>query len=252
MYGKNRRRAAKPSPAAKPVPLPDALLEGVERPRASVAEFRRPARRYTLVMAGADARELFLSLARENDFNLVLSPEVSGTVTMDIKEATAEELMDEVCGMLGCRAVFGGNTVRVAPEKRVTRVFTVDYLLTGRTGTGSLMASTSASGGGGSGGSTTTSESQSTNSVITEEKADFWGGARRGDRGAPFPRQRESGGQPHVGDRHGDGLHGERRAGGAAPPDDRGPRPHRRGDRDADHGSDPRRLDEVRDRLVQA
>jgi len=151
-------------------------MEGVERTRASSAEFRKPARRYTLVMAGADARELFLSLARENDFNLVLSPEVSGTVTIDIKEATAEELMDEVCGVLGCRAVFGGNTVRIAPEMRVTRVLPVDYLLTGRTGAGSLMASTSASGGGGSGVSTTTSESQSTNSVTTEEKADFWGG----------------------------------------------------------------------------
>ena len=177
--------AAKPAPALKQASLPDAPLEGVERPRASAAEFRRPAKRYTLVMAGADARELFLSLARENDFNLVLSPEVSGTVTMDIKEATAEELMDEVCGMLGCRAVFGGNTVRVAPEKRVTRVFPVDYLLTNRTGSGSLMASTSTSGGGGggggatggsSGGSTATSESQSTNTVSTEEKADFWGG----------------------------------------------------------------------------
>ena len=141
--------AAEPAPAAKPASLPDAPLEGVERARASASEFRRPAKRYTLVMAGADARELFLSLARENDFNLVLSPEVSGTVTMDIKEATAEELMDEVCGMLGCRAVFGGKTVRVAPEKRVTRVFPVDYLLTGRTGSGSLMASTSTSGGGG-------------------------------------------------------------------------------------------------------
>ncbi len=177
--------ASIPTPAAKPAPLPDAPLEWVERTRASSAEFRRPARRYTLVMAGADARELFLSLARENDFNLVLSPEVSGTVTMDIKEATAEELMDEVCGMLGCRAVFGGNTVRVAPEKRVTRVFPVDYLLTGRTGSGSLMASTSTSGGGGGGGgaggasagsSTTSSESQSTNTVVTEEKGDFWGG----------------------------------------------------------------------------
>jgi len=168
--------AAKPAPTLKPASLPDAPLEGVERTRVSASEFRRPARRYTLVMAGADARELFLSLARENDFNLVLSPEVSGTVTMDIKEATAEELMDEVCGMLGCRAVFGGNTVRVAPEKRVTRVFPVDYLLTGRTGAGSLMASTSASGGGGGGGSTTTSESQSTNSITTEEKGDFWGG----------------------------------------------------------------------------
>jgi MSHA biogenesis protein MshL len=126
-------------------------------------------------MAGADARELFLSLARENDFNLVLSPEVTGSVTMDIKEATAEELMEEVCGMLGCRASFSGNTVRVTPEKRVTRVFLVDYLLTGRTGQGSLMASTSASGGSG-GVSSTASESQSTNSVVTEEKGDFWGG----------------------------------------------------------------------------
>ena len=146
-------------------------------------------------MAGADARELFLSLARENDFNLVLSPEVSGTVTMDIKEATAEELMDEVCGMLGCRAVFGGNTVRVAPERRVTRVFPVDYLLTSRTGSGSLMASTSTSGGGSasgtasgtsSGSSSATSESQSTNTISTEEKTDFWGGSRRRS-GRSFP-----------------------------------------------------------------
>ena len=177
--------AEKPAPAARPAPLPDAPLEGMERPRASSAEFRKPARRYTLVMAGADARELFLSLARENDFNLILSPEVSGTVTMDVKGATAEELMDEVCGMLGCRAVFGGNTVRVAPEKRVTRIFPVDYLLTTRTGSGSLMASTSTSGSGSgsgsaggtsSGSATAASESQSTNTVITEEKGDFWGG----------------------------------------------------------------------------
>lgn len=173
--------APKPAASAKPVPLPDAPLEGMERTRSSASEFRRPARRYTLVMAGADARELFLSLARENDFNLVLSPEVTGTVTLDIKEATAEELMDEVCGMLGCRAVFGGNTVRVAPERRVTRVFLVDYLLTSRTGSGSLMASTSTSGGGStsgtsSGTSSSTSESQSTNTISTEEKTDFWGG----------------------------------------------------------------------------
>ncbi len=169
--------ASIPPSAAKAAPLPDAPMEGVERTRASASEFRKPARRYTLVMAGADARELFLSLARENDFNLVLSPEVSGAVTMDIKEATAEELMDEVCGMLGCRAVFGGNTVRVTPEKRVTRVFPVDYLLTGRTGAGSLLASTSTSGGrGGAGSATASSESQSTNTVVTEEKGDFWGG----------------------------------------------------------------------------
>ena len=80
--------AAIRAPAGKTAPLRTRRSRGRNEP-GSAAEFRRPAKRYTLVMAGADARELFLSLARENDFNLVLSPEVTGTVTMDIKEATA-------------------------------------------------------------------------------------------------------------------------------------------------------------------
>ncbi len=163
--------AAVPAPAAKAAPLPDVPIEGAEGIRRSAAEFRKPSKRYTLVMSGADARELFLSLARENEFNLVLSPEVEGTVTLDIKDATAEELMEEACGMLGCRAAFSGNTVRVTARKRETRVFSVDYLVTNRTGQGSLLASTSATGGG-----TTGTESQSTNSIATEEKGDFWGG----------------------------------------------------------------------------
>ncbi|MBP2674049.1 MAG: pilus type biosis protein MshL [Deltaproteobacteria bacterium] len=163
--------AAVPAPAGKPVPLPDALLEGRVETRRSAAEFRKASKRYTLVMSGADARELFLSLARENEFNLVLSPEVSGAVTLDIKDASAEELMDEVCGMLGCRIEFSGQTVRVTAARRVTQVFPVDYLITSRSGQGSLVASTSATGSG-----TTGTESQSTNSITTEEKGDFWGG----------------------------------------------------------------------------
>ncbi|MEW6721084.1 MAG: secretin N-terminal domain-containing protein [Thermodesulfobacteriota bacterium] len=156
-------------PAAPAAPLPDALREGAVEPRRSAAEFRKPSKRYTLVMTGADARELFLSLARENEFNLVLAADVSGAVTLDIKDVTAEELMEEVCGMVGCRVETSGKTVRVTAAKRVTRVFPVDYLLTMRTGTGSLVASTSATGSG-----TIGIESQSTNSITTEEKGDFW------------------------------------------------------------------------------
>ncbi len=158
------------APAAASAPLPDAPLEGAVEPRRSAAEFRKPSKRYTLAMSGADARELFLSLARENEFNLVLSPDVIGAVTLDIKDATAEELMGEVCGVIGCRAEFSGRTVRVTPARRVTRVFPVDYLITVRTGQGSLVASTSAAGSD----TGTGSESQSTNSITTEEKGDFW------------------------------------------------------------------------------
>jgi len=160
-------------------------MEAAEAAKQSPGEFRRAARRYTLVMAGADARELFLSLAKENDFNLVLSPEVSGTVTMDIKEATAPEIMDEVCGLLGCKVELSGRTVRVLPEKRATRIFRMDYLLTTRAGSGSLTASTSTGGGSTSIGGAAASpgassggggESESRNTINTDEKFDLWAG----------------------------------------------------------------------------
>ncbi len=170
--------AREAAPAA--LPMPDAPMDAVEAKREASEDFRKPSRRYTLALNGAEARELFLSLARENEINLVLSPDVTGTLTLDIKEATAAEVIEEACLMLGCRAEFAGRTVRILPEKRVTRVFRVDYVLTSRTGAGTISASTSAGGGGGgssSGGSGGGGgESQSTNSIQTEEKFDFWGG----------------------------------------------------------------------------
>jgi MSHA biogenesis protein MshL len=164
-------------------PLPDAPVRVLEGEKQSPGEFRKPLHRYTMVLAGAEAREVFLSLAKENDFNLVLSPGVSGTVTMDVKGASAPEIMQEVCDLLGCRLEFSGKTVRVLPAKRITRIFSLDYLLTTRTGSGSLTASTSTSGSSSSSTSGTVSgsspsggESQSLNTVNTEEKLDFWSG----------------------------------------------------------------------------
>ena len=163
-------------------PLPDAPLDAVEGARNEAGEFRKSPKKYSLVLAGAEARQLFLSLARENDINLILSPNVTGTVTLDIKGATAAEIMSEVCMLLGCRIETSERTVRILPEKRVTRVFRVDYLLTNRSGSGSLTASTSTGGGSSSssisgstgGGSTGGGASQSANTISTEEKYDFW------------------------------------------------------------------------------
>jgi MSHA type pilus biogenesis protein MshL len=162
-------------------PLPDAPMGADEVRKGSADEFRKPSRRYTLVLNSVEARDLFLSLAKENDINLVLAPEVNGVVTLDLKEATAAEVLEEACYMLGCRVEFSGKTARVMPEKRVTRMFRVDYVLTTRTGSGTISASTSAgSGGSSSGGSSSSSggsgggESQSSNTIQTEEKFDFW------------------------------------------------------------------------------
>lgn len=179
-----RMAAARVAPERTPAsvrPLPDVPVVATESPKESAGEFRKPAKRYTVVMAGAEARELFLSLAKENDFNLILSPEVTGTVTVDVKNATAFEVMDEVCGILGCRIEYAGRTVRVLPAKPETCIYHLDYLLTVRTGTGSLTASTSTGGSdssqsGVAGTGSSSGESQSSNTVSTEEKLDLWSG----------------------------------------------------------------------------
>lgn len=158
--------------AAAATPLPDAPMTAAETPKAAPDEFRKPSRRYSLVLNNVEARELFLSLARENDLNLVLSPEIKGGVTLDVKEATAAEVIGEACFLLGCRAEFSGRTARISPEKRVTRLYRLDYVLTSRVGTGTISASTST----GSGGASSGGESRSSNSIQTDEKVDFWGG----------------------------------------------------------------------------
>ncbi len=163
------REAAPEAVAA--APLPEAPMEAVEAKREAPGDFRKPSRRYTLALNNAEARELFLSLAKENELNLVLSSEVTGGVTLDIKEATAAEVIEEACFLLGCRAEFSGKTARIMPEKRIPRLFRLDYVLTSRIGTGTISASSSA----GSGGSSSGGESKSSNSIQTDEKVDFWG-----------------------------------------------------------------------------
>jgi MSHA biogenesis protein MshL len=144
------------------------------KPKTTPEEPRRQERLHTLVLTGANARELFLSLARQNDLNLVLSPEVSGSVTLDIKRATASEVMEEACVVVGCRVEYAGRMVRVLPDRPDTRFFEVDYLLTTRSGKGTLNAKTSAGAGSGAGGSSSGGGGESESSVLTEEKVDFY------------------------------------------------------------------------------
>lgn len=164
-----------------PAPPPAAPMREVEGPKPGPGEFPRSGRRYTMFLAGANARELFLSLAKENDLNLVLSPEVSGSVTLDVKELTASEIIAEACALLGCDVERAGRVLRVAPERRETRFFPIDYLLTTRLGQGSLTASTTTGGasspgapGAAGGPSSGSGESSSSNSILTEEKVDFF------------------------------------------------------------------------------
>ncbi len=95
------------------------------------------------------ALELF---ARNYDLNLIASPDVTGTVTVDFKNLPFKKSMDVILDAYGYYWSRDGSLIRV--YKYETEIFIVNYLRLIREGKGTSQASLASSGGGKSGGIT--------------------------------------------------------------------------------------------------
>lgn len=107
----------------------------------------------------ADNLELKLALAafaRQNELNIVPDNDVSGTVTLDVRNLPLEQMMRALLEANDCFWDEKDGLIRVRSAE--TRIFAVDYLRLSRKGTGMSAASlaaggsSSGSGGGASGG----------------------------------------------------------------------------------------------------
>ncbi|MDH3258470.1 MAG: secretin N-terminal domain-containing protein [Deltaproteobacteria bacterium] len=165
-----------------PEPLPEKPIVGIEGKKGSYDGFTRPARRFTIALKNADLREVLFSLSKEDSFQLILDPGVTGSVTLDMKDVTAFEVVYEVCRANDLYCTVEEDVVRVRRREHTTRVFYLDYVITNRSGSGNLTASTSTgtSDGTGSGVSVSSAggdegESDSINEVTTNERMNVWG-----------------------------------------------------------------------------
>ncbi|MCP5005638.1 MAG: hypothetical protein GY941_17140 [Planctomycetes bacterium] len=93
------------------------------------------------------ALELF---AHNYDLNLITSPDVTGTVTVDFKDLPFEKSMDVILDAYGYYWSRDGSLIRV--YKYETKIFVIDYLRLIREGSGSSLANIETSTGDMSGG----------------------------------------------------------------------------------------------------
>lgn len=166
------RAAAEP-----PREVLDALL-----PPLDAASLRGPGGepRFDIAVNNLNAQEFFLSLVEGSAYNVVVHPEVTGAISLNLKGVTIPQVMESVRDVYGYDFQRTGATFRILPAALQTRMFKVDYLRVNRIG----QSQTRISSGqitdrvGGTSGATTTTPAAgagvTANEVKTESKSDFW------------------------------------------------------------------------------
>jgi len=132
-------------------------------------------KRYSLAVNDMELRKVLFMFAEElPEYNVVIDPDVTGRVTVDLKELSLDNVLTILLEPLGLEYVLEDDILRISKPRMVTRIFEFVYSTTNRTASTSLVAMT---GGGGetSGGEGAGSSSASFGSVSTEEEIDVWG-----------------------------------------------------------------------------
>ena len=105
------------TPPPRPEPVPPPVTE-----------------RFDIDVMSVDARDFFLSLVDGTDVNLVVHPDVTGTLTLSLKEVDLGEVLETVRDVYGYDFRRSGNSWIILPASLQTRVFEIDYLNLSRAG----------------------------------------------------------------------------------------------------------------------
>lgn len=149
--GKAAQAGSKP---AQPDAVAAALLPpiNIEVPKA-----RTPLEeKFSLTLNNVPATQFFMAIASGTRYSMLVHPEVTGTVSANLKDVTLFEALDAIRELYGYDYQVDGTRIYIKPLTLQTRVFTVNYLTANRKGTSDIrvnsgsISDTSASGGAGS------------------------------------------------------------------------------------------------------
>lgn len=152
--------------------------------------------RFDLSVVNAPATQVFMALVSGTRYSMLLPPDVSGSLTINLKDVTLIEALDTIRELYGYEYRVQGKRIFIEPNTMKSRVFQINYLSSRRRGSSDLRVSSSSLSTGGrttsttaasgaapttpsGSGTTAAASSEDTTRVSMSTDSDFWGDLNR-------------------------------------------------------------------------
>ena len=175
---------------AAPQTPPGDVQNALMPPMSILEETVEAESRFDLAVNNAPAREFFIGLVEGSDWNAVISPDITGKITLDLKDVTVSLVMDIVRDIYGFEYSINQNVYQVFPATIKTVMFPVNYLNIKRRGSSTIRVNSGEVADNYSSGSTNNSgnnfsneirraggnnsDSQHSTQIETSSEKDFW------------------------------------------------------------------------------
>ncbi|MBW8329835.1 MAG: secretin N-terminal domain-containing protein [Thiobacillus sp.] len=186
MDGKDAMNTALETPASQPAPVAappaavqQAVLDAVRDAPPLAARTASVEPRFSLTVNNAKASEVFMGMVTGTPYSMLVHPDVTGTLTLNLKNVTVPEAMEAVRALYGYEYEVQGKRIIVPSPALQTRIYHLNSLAMQRKGTSDMRVvsgSVSLRSGGSASGSSSGSTSQSleTSSVQTSTDSKYW------------------------------------------------------------------------------
>jgi len=139
--------------------------------------------RFSIAVKDVPAKDFFMGLVKDTKENIMVSPDVAGVISLNLKNVTIPEVLETVHNIYGYEYQHSAAGYEIFSKKMETRIFTINYLDINRKGKSSTTISSgqitnTIRGASSSGYGNLTSDLKASSGVDTTNDTDFWKGLR--------------------------------------------------------------------------
>jgi MSHA biogenesis protein MshL len=170
---------------------PDAVANALLPPlQIEIPQQAKPVEeRFSLALNNVPAAQFFMAIVSGTRYNMLVHPDVTGTISANLKDVTVFEALDAIRELYGYDYKIEGTRIIIRPASLQTQVFQVNYLTGSRKGSSDIRVTSSSvsdtSPGSSTAGSSTTGTVQPTqqgqtasardsSKISTSLTSDFW------------------------------------------------------------------------------